>query len=110
MSFLSDPINRESSISLSTHVLNSAEGGGRSDVRVEVTDDQGVMVGSAVTDDTGRVSELAGGLVPGVYRLRWEVAGGFVVETSVTVNLPEARHYHVPLLASDHSATVYLGA
>lgn len=99
-----------SGITISTHILDSAGGGGRPGVRVEVTDYQGATVGSGVTDHTGRIERVAAGLSPGVYRLRWATGGSFVVEASVTVRLAEVRHYHVPLLASDHSATAYLGA
>jgi 5-hydroxyisourate hydrolase len=97
-------------ISVSSHILDAAEGGGRAGVRVEVINDGGTTVGSGVTDETGRIAELASSLQTGIYQIRWEVAGGFIVEASVTVNLAEVKHYHVPLLASDHSATVYLGA
>src|ERR1700728_1251986 len=83
-------------ITVSTHILDSAAGGGRAGVKVEVIDDRGTTVGSGVTDQTGRIAELAGGLETGVYRLRWEVAGAFVVEASVTVDLAEVKHYHVP--------------
>jgi 5-hydroxyisourate hydrolase len=96
-------------ISISSHILDSARGDGRAGVNIEVIDNQGMTVGSGVTDATGRVAELASRLKTGVYQLRWQVAGTFVIEASVTVNLAEVRHYHVPLLASDHSATVYLG-
>lgn len=96
-------------ISVSSHILDAARGGGKAGVKVELMDEQGTTVGSGVTDQTGRIAELAAGLETGVYQLRWEVAGTFVVAASVTVNLTEAKHYHVPILASDHSATVYLG-
>jgi 5-hydroxyisourate hydrolase-like protein (transthyretin family) len=97
-------------ISISSHVLDLAEGGGRAGVKVEVIDDRGTTVGSGVTDETGRIAELASKLETGMYELRWKVAGAFIVEASVTVDLAELRHYHLPLLASDHSATAYLGA
>jgi 5-hydroxyisourate hydrolase-like protein (transthyretin family) len=97
-------------ITISSHILDSAEGGGRAGVKVEVIDDRGQTVGFGVTDQTGRIAELAGGMETGVYQLRWATAGAFIVEASVKVNLAEVRHYHVPLLASEYSATVYLGA
>lgn len=96
--------------SISTHIIDSAAGGGRPGVRVEVTDGGGAVVGTGVADASGRIADLAAGLAPGVYRIRWSVDGSFVVEAAVTVRLDGVGHYHVPLLASDHSAAVYLGA
>ncbi len=97
-------------ISISTHVLDSAAGGGRTGVGVQVVDSSGLEVASALTDESGRILALASGLLPGRYTVRWQLGGSFLIEGSATVELTEARHYHVPLLASDHSATVYLGA
>jgi 5-hydroxyisourate hydrolase len=97
-------------ISLSTHILDSSAGGGRVGVTVTVADGSGATVGSGRTDETGRIAPLAEGLTPGVYTIRWATGGAFVTEAAVTVHLASVRHYHVPLLASDHSATVYLGA
>lgn len=97
-------------ITISTHVLDSAGGGGRSGVTVEVLDQFGATVGTGATDETGRIASLAEGLSPGPYTIRWKMGGSFVTEASVVVALIEVRHYHVPLLASDHSTTVYLGA
>jgi 5-hydroxyisourate hydrolase-like protein (transthyretin family) len=97
-------------ISISSHVLDLAEGGGRAGVKVEVLDDRGTTVAWGMTDETGRIGELASKLETGMYELRWKVAGAFIVEASVKVNLADLRHYHLPLLASDHSATAYLGA
>lgn len=97
-------------ITISTHVLDSSGGGGRSGVTVEVVDQYGTTLGTRATDETGRIATLAEGLSPGPYTIRWKTGGSFVTETSVIIALTEVRHYHVPLLASDHSTTVYLGA
>ena len=97
-------------VSLSTHVLDSSAGGGRPGVVVSVVDASGATVASAPTDATGRITTLAEGLEPGTYTIRWATGGSFVTEAAVTVHLAAAGHAHVPLLASDHSATVYLGA
>lgn len=97
-------------VTLSTHVLDAAAGGGRAGVPVEVLGADGTVAASGITDETGRITSLASALSPGRYTVRWRTAGTFVVEAAATVELSEDRHYHLPLLASDHSATVYLGA
>lgn len=97
-------------VTLSTHVLDAAGGGGRPGLAVTVHDDDGALVGQATTDDAGRVASLAGGMVPGRYRISWQTSGSFLSAVTVTVVLAEDRHYHVPLLASDASAVTYLGA
>jgi 5-hydroxyisourate hydrolase len=96
--------------SLSTHVLDAAEGGPRSGVAVEVADGSGVVVATGTTDQQGRIADLAPSLAPGSYRIRWVVAGSFLADVSAAVVLDGDRHYHVPLLASGVAAVVYLGA
>jgi 5-hydroxyisourate hydrolase len=96
--------------SVSTHVLDTAGGGGRVGVVVTLTDRAGTVVASARTDGDGRVAPLAEGLTPGPYRLAWAgMDGAFVREVAVVVDLADDRHYHVPLLSSPVSAVVYLG-
>lgn len=97
-------------LTLSTHVLDSAGGGGRAGVQVDVLRADGDVVATGTTDESGRIASLGSALPPGRYTVRWRTGGAFVVEAAATVELSEPRHYHLPLLASDHSATVYLGA
>lgn len=97
-------------ITLSTHVLDAAAGGGLAGVEVVVRDGAGSVVASGTTDGDGRISELAVGLSPGSYRIEWEPRGAFLHALTATVQLAANRHYHVPLLASPSSAVVYLGA
>jgi 5-hydroxyisourate hydrolase len=96
--------------SLSTHILDAARGGPRPDVRVEVRDHDDVCVARGVTDERGRIEDLASSLTPGSYRMVWVLGGAFVGEVAATVELLEERHYHVPVLATDGSVVVYLGA
>jgi 5-hydroxyisourate hydrolase len=94
---------------ISTHVLDGAAGGPVRGVNVELLDRDGNTMARGTTDDRGRIEVLADGLAPGPYEIVWRL-GGFVVSLSATLDLSEERHYHVPVLASDHSAVVYLGA
>ena len=93
---------------ISTHVLDGASGGPVGGVRVEVADAAGTVVGVATTDQRGRAEDLATRLPPGRDRVTWRL-GGFVSELAATVTLEEDRNYHLPVLASGHSAVVYLG-
>ncbi len=93
---------------LSTHVLNGAGGGPSPGVDVEVRDRRGECVGRGRTDQHGRLEQLAVGLPCGVYTVTWNL-DGFVARLSATVDLVEERRYHLPVLASGHSAVVYLG-
>lgn len=96
-------------VSLSTHVIDAARGGGRPAVPVVVHDDRGAPVGEGITDTEGRIAGLAVELPTGSYRISWQAGGGFLSTISATVELDEQRHYHVPLLVSDVSAVAYLG-
>lgn len=95
-------------VSVSTHVLDGAGGGPRAGVAVALEDLDGMPVGAATTDAAGRAAQVATGLAPGRYRLRW-MLDGFLREVAVVVDLAEDRHYHLPLLASGASAVSYLG-
>jgi 5-hydroxyisourate hydrolase len=95
--------------SLSTHILDASAGGARTGVPVEVHDGSDALVACAVSDAQGRAAALAPSLEPGRYQITWRLGGGFVAELSVTVDLLEERHYHVPVLASATTAVVYLG-
>ena len=93
---------------ISTHVLDGAAGGPVAGVHVEVRDGERRTVATGTTDERGRIEGLASDLAPGPYEVVWHL-GGFVASLSATLNLLEERPYHVPVLASGHSAVVYLG-
>ena len=100
---------------LSTHVLDAVRGGPATGLAVKLLsgDDQ---VASGRTGPDGRLSDLASGLEPGVYRLIFETGeyygadGHLFRRVSLDVALTERRHYHVPLLLSPFSVTSYRGA
>ena len=99
------------SASLSTHVLDTGRGAPAPGVRVELFR-AGELVAAGVTDGDGRISRLAEELEPGTYRLVFHPASSpFVHRLEVELSIEEAgRNYHVPLLLSPYSCTIYRGS
>jgi 5-hydroxyisourate hydrolase len=112
-------------VSLSTHVLDTANGRPAAGVSVRCqrqTDDGWVEVATGTTDDDGRIGTLIapGALEAGTYRLTF-VTGGwasavqlpvfFWPEVMVTfdVTAPD-EHHHVPLLLSPFGYSTYRGS
>jgi 5-hydroxyisourate hydrolase len=108
---------------LSTHVLDAASGQPAAGVRVALDrrDGEGWQpLGEEVTDDDGRVRDLAaGGLGAGVHRLVFATGDyfaatgltGFYPEVSVVFEVTDPnRHYHVPLLLSPYAFSTYRGS
>jgi 5-hydroxyisourate hydrolase len=95
------------SISLSTHVLDVERGRPARGVRVELWRDDLVTTGE--TDEDGRIAELGADLEPGVYRLLFRPDSPFFKGVGIEVAL-EDGHYHVPLLVSSYSCTIYRGS
>ena len=95
-------------ISLSTHVLDTASGRPATGVRVELVRGRDVMVGRE-TDSDGRISELAAGLEAGRYALVFWPPSPFFTRVELEVELVEG-HYHVPLLFSPYGCASYRGS
>ena len=96
------------SASVSTHVLNLEQGRPAKGVAVELyRGDE--RVGGGTTDDDGRISDLADGLDPGLYRLVFAPPSPFFRRVELALQL-EDGHYHVPLLASSYSCATYRGS
>jgi 5-hydroxyisourate hydrolase len=108
---------------LSTHVLDAASGNPAGGMRVALehrdADGRWRPLGDGVTDADGRVRDLAsGGLVAGPHRLVFATGdyftatgqAGFYPEVSVTFNVTDERHYHVPLLLSPYAFSTYRGS
>ena len=108
---------------LSTHVLDAASGQPAAGVRVALGRRDGggwEPLDEGVTDDDGRVRDLApGGLGAGVHRLVFATGEyfaatgqtGFYPEVTVVFEVTEAdRHYHVPLLLSPYAFSTYRGS
>jgi 5-hydroxyisourate hydrolase len=108
---------------LSTHVLDAASGLPAAGVPVTLErrgGDGWQPLGEAVTDDDGRVRDLApGGLGTGVHRLVFATGAyfaatgqtGFYPEVSVVFDVTDtSRHYHIPLLLSPYAYSTYRGS
>ena len=95
------------SVSLSTHVLDTAAGRPAAGVTVELLRDA-EPVASAATDDDGR-ARLAEALEPGVYSLVFHPPSPFFRRVELEVELAEG-HYHIPLLVSPFSCASYRGS
>jgi 5-hydroxyisourate hydrolase len=104
---------------LSTHVLDATRGIPAAGVAVVLHDEAGTASWRAVTDDDGRVKDLApGGVGPGTYRLTFRTGDyhartgqdGFYPEVTVAFRVDEERHYHVPLLLSPYAYSTYRGS
>jgi 5-hydroxyisourate hydrolase len=97
--------------SISTHVLDTANGRPAAGITVTVTRD-GDVIGQGVTDPDGRlrVVEDTG---PGPHRITFETASlsDFYPEVSIVFVVgPDEPHYHVPLLLSPFGYSTYRGS
>jgi 5-hydroxyisourate hydrolase len=96
------------SISISTHVLDTAAGRPASGVRVELARERDVIA-KGETDSDGRISELANALEPGRYALVFWPPSPFFTRVELEVEVVEG-HYHVPLLVSPYGCASYRGS
>jgi 5-hydroxyisourate hydrolase len=96
------------SISLSTHVLDTAAGRPASGVRVELVREREV-VANGETNADGRIPELAAGLEPGRYALVFWPPSPFFTRVELEVDVVDG-HYHVPLLVSPYGCASYRGS
>ena len=111
---------------ITTHILDTSRGRPAADVSVTLQR-AGPMstwqtIGQGRTDQDGRMRELLPDdyhLVPGVYRLIFDVATYFRLSNretfypSVKIEfaiIDAAQHYHVPLLISPFSYSTYRGS
>ena len=94
-------------VSLSTHVLDTAAGRPAAGVAVELLQGD-ASVASAQTDADGR-ARLAESLDAGTYRLVFHPPSPFFRRVELELELA-AGHYHVPLLISPYSCASYRGS
>ena len=95
------------SVSLSTHVLDTAAGRPAAGVTVELLHGA-EAIATTQTDDDGR-ARLADALDPGSYRLVFHPPSTFFRRVELELQL-EGGHYHVPLLVSPFSCASYRGS
>jgi len=95
------------SVSLSTHVLDTAAGKPAAGVRVALRRGED-EVAAVETDGDGRAS-VADGLEPGAYALVFEPPSPFFRRVQLDVELADG-HYHVPLLVSPFGCVTYRGS
>ena len=102
---------------ISTHVLDTGTGRPAVGVRVLCSllhEDRVVAVGGGKTDDDGRIRDVLEGrdLVPGVYRLEFELGPErFFEAVTFDVRVEDPSHsYHVPLLVAPYGLSTYRGS
>ena len=96
------------SVSVSTHVLDTAAGKPAAGVRVELARRREVLV-TGETDADGRVAELARDLEPGRYEIVFWPPSPFFSRVELQLELGEG-HHHVPLLVSPYGCASYRGS
>ncbi len=112
---------------ITTHVLDLARGLPAAGINVTLeflqpVDGEWSAVGLGATDDNGRLATLTDGwtMVPGVYRLTFDVAPyqrarsaetPFFPHVQITFDIRDAaQHFHVPLLLSPFGYSTYRGS
>jgi 5-hydroxyisourate hydrolase len=104
---------------VSTHVLDTVTGlpGAGLAVTLERLEENGPnTMGSASTDDDGRVADLLGGnrLRTGIYRLIFNTAAygnSFYPEVAIVFRVSDPdQHHHIPLLLSAYGYSTYRGS
>jgi 5-hydroxyisourate hydrolase len=93
---------------ISTHVLDTERGAPAAGIRVELFRADGTLAGDGVTDDDGRIRDLAEA-DPGTYRIVFHPASPFFKRVELEIELGEG-HYHVPLLVSSYACATYRGS
>lgn len=95
-------------MTISTHVLDTERGRPAAGVRVELYAADGALAGEGMTDDDGRIDDLAD-TEPGTYRIVFHPSTPFFKLVELTIELGEG-HHHVPLLISSYACASYRGS
>jgi 5-hydroxyisourate hydrolase len=93
---------------VSTHVLDTERGRPATGIRVELFRADGTLAGDGVTDDDGRIRDLADA-EPGVYRIVFHPESPFFKRVELEIELGDG-HHHVPLLVSSYACASYRGS
>jgi len=89
-------------------VLDTERGRPAAGVRVEVYDNTGTLIADGITDEDGRIRELAD-TDGGVYRLVFHPPSPFFRRVELELELG-GGHHHVPLLISSYACASYRGS
>jgi len=100
---------------ISTHVLDTENGAPAAGIDValyRLGADGEVEVGSATTDDDGRIRRLLQTeLTAGEYVIQFTLSGPFFGTVALTFRVDDtSRSYHVPLLMAPYSIASYRGS
>jgi 5-hydroxyisourate hydrolase len=95
-------------LTISTHVLDTEQGRPAAGVKVELFAADGSLAGEGVTDEDGRIRELAD-VDAGTYRLVFHPPSPFFKRVELSVALGDG-HHHVPLLISSYACASYRGS
>jgi 5-hydroxyisourate hydrolase len=95
-------------MTISTHVLDTERGRPAVGVHVELFAADGSLAGEGITDDDGRIRELAD-TTPGTYRIVFHPPSPFFKLVELTIELADG-HHHVPLLISSYACASYRGS
>ena len=96
------------SVSISTHVLDTAAGRPAAGIRVEVRRSDELLA-AGDTDADGRIARLVDNLEPGTYSLVFHPPSPFFTRVELEVEL-RAGHHHIPLLVSPYGCATYRGS
>jgi 5-hydroxyisourate hydrolase len=95
-------------MTISTHVLDTERGRPAAGVHVELFATDGSLAGEGITDDDGRIRELAD-TTAGTYRIVFHPPSPFFKLVELTIELGDG-HHHVPLLISSYACASYRGS
>jgi 5-hydroxyisourate hydrolase len=93
---------------VSTHVLDTERGAPAAGVHVELYRQDGTLAGEGVTDEDGRIRDLADA-EPGTYRIVFHPDSPFFTRAEFELQLADG-HHHVPLLVSSYACATYRGS
>jgi len=110
---------------ITSHILDTSRGRPAQGVLIQLTqqqDDSWVMLGSAKTNEDGRVSDFVGSdkvLAAGVYKLTFSLSDYYerlniksfypYAEIAFIID-GDGQHYHVPLLLNPFGYSTYRGS
>ena len=93
---------------VSTHVLDTERGAPAAGIHVELLRADGTIAGEGVTDDDGRIRDLAD-TDAGTYRIVFHPDSPFFRRVELEIELGDG-HVHVPLLVSSYACATYRGS